>query len=283
MALSGVMKQRIIAKVKETICWFVLLSCGTVGAEAPNMTVKAAGVTLDGVKSDWTSKQDKEILGNLTIVGDRAPVVLSLMIKGSDKTILDYDGEASEISSLIDDRKTNLRGKMDLVPRIAEDGSAALAFLEGKKSVSPRAEALMAKGNLKFTVASKRAATRSKVVEAKSGSVLTIDNRTAFTVMGVEIVKPEQGFDVGPFKVTLRIGREIPEVAQIRFYDGKGELIESKRRLKREWGSTGKMTVSLDYSLARQAEKISIEVDRWTDMEEVTVPFDVKVGIGGKK
>jgi hypothetical protein len=39
--------------------------------------------------------------------------------------------------------------------------------------------------------------------------------------------------------------------------------------------------VTRDFNLKRKVDEIVVEVDVWTDLEELTVPFEVKAGIGG--
>jgi hypothetical protein len=118
---------------------------------------------------------------------------------------------------------------------------------------------------------------RSKVVDAKKGSKIDLVENLVFEVS--EAGKPDWGDD--PLSVTLSIKRDIPEVAAFRFYDGEGKQIESSDSGSSRGGFLGNISVSKTFSLKQKADKISVEVDLWTDLEEVAVPFDVKVGVGG--
>ena len=45
-------------------------------------------------------------------------------------------------------------------------------------------------------------------------------------------------------------------------------------------GFFGKRTYTVTFNLKRKVDQIVLGLDRWTDLEKVQVPFDVKIGAG---
>ena len=254
------------------VVFLLALMVGSVAfAEGEKVTIRPAGVTLL-----W-EQGDEKSFEHLSVLNSQEPVALALYLSGNEKKIVLIDRDKSKLATFTDDQGTEIEGKIGHFPRIAKDGSAAFVEVRGEKAVSPKAEALLAKGQFKVAVASKTEVKRSKVVSAKKGSKVELAEDLVFEI--TKTGKPDWGDD--PFALTLKIQRDISEVAMFRFYDEEGKQIESRGTGSGRGGFLGKVTVTRDFNLKRKAAKLILEVDRWTDLEKIAVPFDVKVGIGG--
>jgi hypothetical protein len=260
-------------EVKGLVFFLALLVFGGARGQEAKVTVRPAGVTLI-----W-EQGDKDAFDHQAVLNSQKPVALALYVEAENKKIVSFDADKSKLTSITDDQGTKIKGSVAHFPRIAKDGSAAFIEVRGEDPVSPQAETLFVKGVLKLAVASKTEAKRSKVVEAKKGSKVELAENLVFEIS--EAGKPGWGDD--PFALTLKIKRDIPEVAKVRFFDGEGKQIEASRSGSSRGGFFNKVTVTRDYNLKRKVDKISVEVDLWTDLEEIMVPFDVKVGVGGAK
>ena len=241
--------------------------------EERKVSVRAAGVTVI-----W-EQGNKEAFEHMMVLNSQHPVALALYITAKGKKIVAIDSDKSKLTSLGDDQETNIKGRLGHFPRLAKDGSAAFVEIQGENGVSTKAEALVAKGSLAISTASKTDSKRSKVVKAKKGSKLEFGEGLNFEI--AQAGKPDFGDD--PFAVTLKIKRDIPEVAKFRFFDADGKEIEAHQTGSSRGGGLGNVSVTRDFNLKRKADQIRVEIDRWTDLGKVVVPFDVKVGIGGGK
>ena len=237
------------------------------------VSVRPAGVTLV-----W-ERGDKEAFEHMMVLNAQSPVTVALYVSSKGKKIVSFDRDKSKVTSLTDDQATKMKGEIGHFPRIAKDGSAAFIELRGDVPISSKAGSLLAKGELKVAVASKTSAKRSKVVPAAKGSKLELAEDLVFEIS--EAGKPSWGDD--PFSVSLKIKRDIPEVAKVRFFDAEGQEIEASSAGSSRSGFLGRVTLTRDYNLKRKVDKLSVEMDLWTDLAELTVPFDVKLGVGGAK
>ena len=257
--------------MKGLVFFLALLVFGGARGQDSKVTVRPAGVTLI-----W-EQGDKDAFEHWTVLNSQDPVSVALYVTSSGKKIVSVDSSKSKLTTLSDDQGTKLKGEMGHFPRLAKDGSAAFLELHGEDPVSPKAQFVIAKGELKIAMASKTNAVRSKVVAARKGSKLELAEKFVFEI--TKAGKPDWGDD--PFAVTLSIKRDIPEVASVRFFDADGKQIESSTGGSSRSGFLGRVKVTREFKLKRKADKISVEIDLWEDLENVVVPFDVKIGVGG--
>lgn len=237
------------------------------------VTVRAAGVSL--VWED--EKKIEAAFEHNPILHAHKPVTLAVMIIAGDKKIVSINRDKSKLDLFGDDSGTKMKARLEHFPKIAKDGSAAIVDISGDKPLARGAEAIVAKGAVQLAVASKTDAKRSKLVEVKKGSKVNLGEKFVFEIS--DAGKPDWGED--PLSITLKINRDIPEVAKVRFFDEKGEQIEADQAGSSRGGFFRKVTVTRDFNLKRKVGKVFVEMDIWTDLEEKSVPFDLKVGVGG--
>jgi hypothetical protein len=252
---------------------FVFLNFESVFGQDQAISIKAAGVTLI-----W-EKIDEDAFDHVSILHSQKPVAVTLYLKSEAKKIVSIDRKGSKLSSLTDDQGTKMKGRIGHFPDIAKNGSGAFVDVEGETYISSKAQRLILKGTIHVALASKTNAKRSKVVPARKGSKLILADDLVFEVENAG----KDDFREGRFGITLKIDRDIPMVAKVRFFDGDGKQIDAKSEGSGRMGFGRRVTVTRDFSLERSAKEISIEVDLWADLKEVDVSFDLTIGVGGGK
>lgn len=253
---------------KAVMCMLVV---GLVLCNAGEPSIRPLGLQLVWEKS-------AEQFDGFATFNTQKATTLALLLDGGGKSLIEVDQDNSEVETFKDDQGKDLKGEVGSFPKVSKDGKLARVSVEGEEAVTPGAKTVTAKGVVKARTASKRETKKSKLVEVKNGEKAVLGDKLQFKI--VKSGKPDWGDE--PFMIELEVKRDIPEVAELRFYDEAGKLIKSKQSGSSRMGFMKMVTVSRDYSLARKVDKIVVEADLWTDMEIVEVPFEITVGVGGK-
>ena len=226
-----------------------------------------------GMKIVWKSLR-KEFDGFQTFNASEGAYV-ALGVMAGEKGIIAFDEDKSKIS--LSDGKKDLDAGFGMGDRISKDAKALRLEVKTKKVPAPGSTELVLKGNLSVTVASETETKATEVRKFDKGDKVQLADGFEFQVE--RIGKPKWGDD--PLEVTLEWKRKIPELAAIRFFDADGKEIESSRGSSSRSGFFGKYTVTRTYLLKKKSDNLKIEVDLWTNAENITVPVDLKVQIGG--
>lgn len=224
-------------------------------------------------------EDDKENFGGFGVLNTQNPVELKLLLDAEGKQLISLDARGSKVTAFQDGKGNDLKGEVGPFPKVSEDKLLARFSVRGEKPPAAGAETISAKGVVKARFGSKVATKTSKVVEAKEGETVSLTKELEFEIK--KTGKPQWGDE--PFMVELEIKRDIPEVAAVRFYDADGKEVETKSGGGGRMSFMKRVTVSKEYKLARKLDKFRVEMDLWTDMEEMEVPFDVTVTVGGGK
>lgn len=243
------------------------------GVAFGQVSVVPAGVTLI-----WQAA-DKDAFEHHFVLNSQKPVAIAFYAESKGKKIVSFDRNKSKVSSLTDDQGTKIKAEVAYFAKIAKDGSAAFLEVNGETPVSSKASSLLVKASLQFDLASKTETSKSKVIAVKKGAKIELAEDLVFEID--EFGKPDFGEE--PFSVELKIKRDIPDVAEVRFYDEAGNEIESESQGSSRMAFGKRVTVSRNYSLKKKVANLRMEVDRWADLERVTVPVDATIGIGGGK
>lgn len=233
-------------------------------------------VEVSGVQLVW--KDDAEAFGGFDLFGAQRPVSLALVADGGGEKVIAFDSDGSSLDSFGDDKGGKFEAKIGPFDKIAEDGSGVRFELWSEDAPTQGATALIARGTVKIRTGGATATRKSEIVALTKGGEVELGEGLAFEIS--KVGKPDWGDD--PMQVELKINRDIPEVAAVRFYDKNGQEIESSESGSGRMGFMKKVTVTKGYTLKREVKEVRLEMDVWTDMEEHEVPFEVKVGIGGK-
>jgi len=244
---------------------------------AGSMLWAAPSVKPVGVSVVWEERKDD--FDGFSTMNQQHPVKVAVLIDMDGLGIIDLDDAASKITKLTDDAGKDLDGEIWTFPSISKDGKLMRLEINGKKAPTSGSKSLSAKGALVVMTGSKTEVKRSELVPAEKGATVKVSEKLSFEIS--KAGKPQWGDD--PFMVELEVKRDIPEVAEVLFYDDQGELIESDEGGASRMGFFKKVTVQKSYNLKRKVKSFRVEVKVWTDMKEVEVPFDLTFGIGGAK
>lgn len=211
---------------------------------------------------------------------------LSLVFRSPMARLVCFDGGGSTVDSLTDDQGTNL---MALAHRlqvpgylghgcgILKDGQVAHVEIFGGTPPAPGAGFVQARGTAVFFTGSMRAQVSSPVVKAEKGSELHAGEVARF-----QIERWEAGGIGGKgVNVSLRLESHPASLANLRFRDGAGNLVESRPAGVVVDGTGDKRVFLLHFQLATMPEEVSLDIDYWSDLQRMEVPFEVRAGLGG--
>jgi hypothetical protein len=88
-----------------------------------------------------------------------------------------------------------------------------------------------------------------------------------------------------PFEIEFHAKQSLDAITRMQFFDAAGKEIESEQGGRSsvrslESGSASEPEETIGYQLKSAVETAKIVITCWTDMKEVTVPLDLKVGLG---
>jgi len=278
-------------------CAFILLiavSLASVGAHAAGTDDGADGVGARVCGVRVAAATDDGVLPfNALEVGTTVAILVTDEAGG----IVAFDEDASKIETFADDQSNDLfkgearfqREGIAMGARSAKDGKWLLVEVFGSGLPSAGARAIRIKGVLVVKIAQSKKTFSQASVALKEGTELKA-GPVSFKIS--KIGKPDWGDKL--LQVTFETDGDVDAVAEVRFKDQSGRIIESS--------SAGTMTSTTDvsffgfggkkrkrvwrsYDLAEKVETATIEVTCWTDLKTRKVPLDlaVTVGLGAKR
>jgi len=241
----------------------------------PVTTQAEVTVAPAGMKVVWESLKE-EFDGFSTYNSDEG-VYVTLAVKGGEKNIISFDKKKSKVSIKHGDK--DLGGSFSFWNKTSKDGKTMRIEVNTDDLPTGELQPLKLTGNLILVTASKTETKTSGPRELKKDDKLSFTDE--FNCVVKELAKPKHGDD--ELEVTFKWTRDIPELAAVRFYDEAGKLIESKAGGWSSMGGFGKKTVTKSYLLKKKSDILKIEVDLWSDIEKLTVPLDLKLGMSAGK
>jgi len=209
-------------------------------------------------------------------------VTVALLVTSPAGGLIEFDSRASEVTKLVDNKGTDLmvRGEFSMPgftgsEDVSDDGKAMMIDVGGGGVPAKGADSIQVTGTLAI-----RRATQQKVHKADNVAVKA-DQKieagpVAFTISSVG--KPDWGDN--PLRITLEAKQHVDTIAEIRFLDAGGAVIESHRTGSMTMSMGDDVQVTLEFDLAKAVESFSVEVVYWTDLQTAKVPFDVTVRVG---
>jgi hypothetical protein len=231
----------------------------------PPPQVSAAGIRIVGLGLGANGSELRpfnESPGTVVVVAIQAP-------RGSG--IVQIDGHGSQIDAFADDKGQSLleEGRVGSFPKIAEDGSAALAEVEVRGRPSAGATAVSVQGSLAMTLAGGSKPTRVAAVRL-------VENQ-AFKVGAAAMTVNEVKADDESTKITLGLTRTVLNtIKEIRFFDAKNAPLEGRR------AGSGYMNerAELELDVKTKDKTIAIEFELWQNLRTIKAPFSVQAGFG---
>lgn len=220
--------------------------------------------------------------GMLSAFHQQAGTSLALLAQQPGGGLISFDEKASEIASFTDDTGTNLLGDHDTtftvfgpMASISKDAKSALVEINGLGLPSRGAKVFHARGALRFKHATK---TKTAKIENVALKAETKFEAGPFKFVVSQVGKPDWGDSA--IEVTLTTKQNTDAVREVRFLDGDGNTVESEDLGSGYMGFGDDFTYHLAFGLSKAAETATIEVEYWDDLEVVTIPFDLKTGLG---
>ena len=255
-----------------------------VGVASAQVEVSVAGIRV--VAKGYRSEQeDQKFKGDeVRAFNSFAGTSVGLLITSKEKVIVGMDEDRSKITVFGDSQGTDFteakgrlgRGGVEFgFSHQSNDKMALMTEVESAGLPAKGAKEIILKGELMVSVASKSALMKSKLVDAKKGDKVVVGGHS-FEID--ELGKPDWGKD--PLAITLKSSVNHKDFRAFKFFDAEGKEIESKRAGSTSMGFFGKRTYTVTFNLKRKVDQIVLGLDRWTDLEKVQVPFDVKIGAG---
>ena len=131
-------------------------------------------------------------------------------------------------------------------------------------------------GTLVFDCARNKRETIVEKVALKSGSKIAGPDNLVLELE--QAGRPDYGRDAWSF--VLRSGRELDDLAEIKFFKPDGAEIKSTRTSTSALSIFGATKIEWNYSLAEKVDAATVKLYTWTDMKKKRLDFDLKVELG---
>ena len=215
---------------------------------------------------------------------------IALLIGVDQSKIIRFDFAKSRIEAFIDSTRQSLLSEEDVkiafgtregfgpFPKISKDGKLGRISIRGSKTPSPSATKVGVKGTLVAMLGSETESIKSKPFALEKGTKISLAG-IDFQIDGVG--KPSFGNDAQEIKLRTS-DSNITNLADVKFYDEKGTLVESRRGSSGRMGFAGAETYTQSYRLKTKLDgKAIIEFETWSDLQETEIPFSVTTTYGG--
>ncbi len=245
---------------------------------------KAPIVTVQGLRIVKPSPEGQDELRAFNWMPGTS---VSMLVSVPQGGLIAVDDEACQLTMFLDDKRADLRKPQGKRTRFApEAGFGGMASISGDGKYcsievnapgtpTEGATRLAVAGELVLAVATEKKDFTAKGVALKKGTKVEA-GEIPFTIS--EVGKPDWGDE--PLAVTLQAKQELGTIAQVRFLDGSGKEIESKRSSAMNMGFAGNMTVSWTYNLKKKVDNCDVVVTYWMDKKDVEVPFKHVISLG---
>jgi hypothetical protein len=185
--------------------------------------------------------------------------------------IVEIDNRASRVDAFADDKGQSLleEGQVGSFPKIAEDHSAALVEVGVQARPAAGAVSVVAQGSVAVTLAKGSKPQRIPNVRLEAGQTMKLGTAT----VSMKTATPgEESASVG-----LALTRAtLTTIREIRFLTVKGAPIESRRTSSGYFNDAAEV----EFTVKTKEKLVAVEFDVWQNLRQVTVPFNVTVGLG---
>lgn len=213
---------------------------------------------------------------------------LGLAFRLPNQRIVCFDHGDSTVESMVDDQGTNLMalshrlqvpGFLGHGCGVLEDGRVAHVEIFGGTAPVPGATMIQTRGKAVFFTGSTSAKATSPMFRAAKGAKINAGGR-----FDIEMARWDAGGIAGKgANVTLRLDFHPASFQSVQFVGADNTRIESRPAGMAVEGTGDKRVFLLHYQLAAMPENLSIEIDYWSDVQRIEIPFDVKAGLGGTR
>ena len=251
--------------VVTSLGWSVEAATKSGSSSGPMPRISVAGFRVVGVGAGANGSE-------LQPFNERPGTTVALSIQAPEGSgIVEIDDDASRIDVFTDSKGQNLleEGRFGPFPKISEDSSAGLVEVEARARPSAGAASVRVQGSIAMSVAGGTKPTRVANVRLEPGKTMKVGNVT----ISIKNVTP------GDDSTDLGIGLPrsfMNTIHAVRFYDAKGELIESHRTSSGYMNDAGEMS----FDLKSKEKVVSAEFETWQNIRQLKAPFNLTVGFG---
>jgi hypothetical protein len=202
-------------------------------------------------------------------------------VTSADKKMIAFDESQTE-KSLVSEyilnsgKKVPVKdGIVDVWPFVSfsENNKAALIELHYKEFPPVSANSLQTQGQIRMKVANKQVPVERKKVKLEAGEKLAVG---PVNLVVHKIDKPQWNKEY-PVEVTFSTDEKFKQIAEISFFDGKGQPIKSSRGSTMSMGFGDKKQVQAGYLLKRNVKQVNIKAVYWDGVETVNVPLSITI------
>ncbi|HOX38054.1 MAG TPA: hypothetical protein PL033_08705 [Candidatus Brocadiia bacterium] len=264
--------------IKSILLVFVTVLIGAGESAADSKTTGSVEVRGIRIAGKGYGKDDE-----LRPFNWSAGPVLALLAQVPGGGIIEFDHEASVVTAFVDDKGTNLMaGEMEfgkpgfnMMANISKDARACMVELTGSSLPAKDAKELKASGKIVIVTAKTKKKETVKNIAMKAGTKFTLGG-AAFEV--TKVGKPDWGDE--PQQITLQARQDLSAIASVVFIGPDGKVVESMDRGTMTMKMNKNITITKDYALAQKLPTATIEMEFWTDMKRIEIPFGISVSVG---
>jgi len=251
-----------------TVAIWLAISVGAAtkpSASGPMPRISVAGIRVVGVGGGANGSE-------LQAFNERPGTTVALSIQAPEGSgIVEIDDDSSRIDVFADSKGQNLleEGRFGPFPKISEDSSAGLVEVEARARPSAGSSSVRVQGSVAMSLAGGTKATRVANVRLEPGKTMKVGN----TTITIKNVTPgDESTDLG-----IGLPRSFMNtIHAVRFYDAKGELIESHRSSSGYMNDAGEMS----FDLKSKEKVVGAEFELWQNIRQIKAPFNLTVGFG---
>jgi len=248
------------------------VACSTVSLQAAEPKIEVAGIQL-------AYKDLKDAFDGFPPLNMQGKTSIALLLNSPDHPIIGRLNDALQVESLTDDQGTKYKAKVGFFAQIAKSKKHAIIKVDSETQVPKEATMLTLQGSISYPTATEKKTLKKKGVTLAKDTAIEINEAFNCKLTRTEAVK------WGDYKwaVTIEWKRDIPELAEIRFYDAAGKLIKSSSggSSRSAWGKN--VTVSRTFNLAVKPKALNMEVDIYQNLQTKKVPFFLDIALGGQQ
>jgi hypothetical protein len=254
----------------------VLLSAPAVMAE--ELTVRAVGILV--AQKDPNSKYDQSY-----VFGSTPGLTVYIRVEAKGKGILKLDGAACKLTAFADDKDTDLKSKVSRgfmgrpgwikSASVAKDKKSCLLQLHTPLMPDKGAGRISIDATLGFSLGGK-----TKIVEIKDVALVKATKIEGAPLPLLISEAKESKWQKGKFQVTIQSDQSLDAIKNLTFLGADGKEIKARSSGTMRMGFGGKYTFSSSYLMDKKVEKATLKFEHYTDIQPVTVPVKVSVGLG---
>lgn len=204
---------------------------------------------------------------------------ICLAVSDKTKTFLEISDEETKIETLTDDKGTDMmespkkgsflqKARLDAFPKISEDKHAIAFAISSPVVPAKGAKELQLKASIVLVAGEDLTSQEQKDVSLKDDTEITI-GPAPLTITSVK----EKSFSV-------KTEKPIAAIKQILFMDAEGKTLDIKQGSRSVSGWKTKTYTLYFYAEAKMPEAVTVKIEYYKKTEKITVPVDVKFGVG---